>query len=207
MRTTLYVNGFNLYYGCLKNTEYRWLNVEKLFSDILRPPHKVDLIHYFTAHIKQTRNDPEAPLRQKAYLTALRTIPSLRLHYGHFRRHTVRMANAQPPPNTVEVIKTEEKGSDVNLSVHLLNDAWKDRYDCAVIVSDDSDMAEAMRLVKQQFPRKRLGLITPSARPTAGLKRYSDFTKTIQTQHLNNAQFSNPVTRPASPPVYKPATW
>ena len=42
----------------------------------------------------------------------------------------------------VEVIKTEEKGSDVNLAVHLLNDAWLDRYECAVVVSNDSDLAE-----------------------------------------------------------------
>ena len=71
------------------------------------------------------------------------------------------MPNANPPPRIVEVIKMEEKGSDVNLSVHLLNDAWKDRYDCAVLVTNDSDMAEAMRLVKKGFYNKKLGLITP----------------------------------------------
>lgn len=48
----------------------------------------------------------------------------------------------------VDIIKTEEKGSDVNLAVHLLNDGWLDAYDCAVVVSNDSDLAEAMRLVK-----------------------------------------------------------
>ena len=64
------------------------------------------------------------------------------------------MANADPPPNTVNVIKTEEKGSDVNLAVHLLNDAWLNKYECAVIVSNDSDMAEAMRLVKAHHPQK-----------------------------------------------------
>ena len=101
-----------------------------------------------------------------------------------------------PPPNTVEVIKTEEKGSDVNFSVHLLNDAWEDRYECAVLVTDDSDMAEAMRLVKSQFSKKKLGLITPRGRPTSELRKYADFKKTIRDDDLKTAQFSNPVQRP-----------
>ena len=66
------------------------------------------------------------------------------------------MANASPPPPTCRVIKTEEKGTDVSFSVHLLNDAWLDTYDCAVLVTNDSDMKEAMKLAKRQFPQKNL---------------------------------------------------
>jgi uncharacterized LabA/DUF88 family protein len=64
------------------------------------------------------------------------------------------------------VIKTEEKGSDVNLAVHLLNDGWLDAYDCAVVVSNDSDIAEAMRLVRHHHG-KRIGLITPRKRKSS----------------------------------------
>ena len=117
------------------------------------------------------------------------------------------MPNANPPPKIVEVIKMEEKGSDVNLSVHLLNDAWKDRYDCAVLVTNDSDMAEAMRLVKKGFYNKKLGLITPKGRPTAGLKRYADFAKTIGDGDLAVAQFPNRIKRPAVSDIYKPQSW
>ena len=55
---------------------------------------------------------------------------------------------SDPPPEFTQVYKTEEKGSDVNLALHVLNDAWLDQYDCAVIVSNDSDLAESLRLVK-----------------------------------------------------------
>ena len=99
-------------------------------------------------------------MRQKSYLTALQSLTNVKIHYGQFQQHIVRMPCAVPPPNIVEVIKTEEKGSDVNFSVHLLNDAWKGRYDCAVLVTNDSDMAEGMRLVKSEFREKKLGLIT-----------------------------------------------
>lgn len=61
---------------------------------------------------------------------------------------------------TVEILKTEEKDSDVNIAVHLLNDAWLDAYDCAVVVSNDGDLAEALRLVKLHH-RKVIGLIFP----------------------------------------------
>ena len=48
----------------------------------------------------------------------------------------------------------QEKGSDVNLAIHVLNDAWKDEYDCAVIVSNDSDLAESLRLIKEQNKKR-----------------------------------------------------
>jgi hypothetical protein len=42
----------------------------------------------------------------------------------------------------VRVIKTEEKGSDVNLATHLLHDAHMGRFELGVVVSNDSDLLE-----------------------------------------------------------------
>ena len=207
MRTTIYVDGFNLYYGCLKNTDFKWLNLQVLFSNILARHHSIDRICYFTARLRQSAHDPKTHLRQKAFLNALQTLFNLEIHYGKFLCHSVRMPNAKPPPNIVEVIKTEEKGSDVNFSVHLLNDAWKDRYDCAVLVTNDSDMTEAMRLVKEEFRNKRLGLITPKGRPTAGLKQYANFSKTIGEGDLAAAQFPTMIKRSGASYIFKPPSW
>ena len=212
MRTIIYVDGFNLYYGCLKNTDYRWLNLGVLFQTVLQGHHNIECIRYFTAKVKSSPRDPTANLRQQAYLKALETLPDLSIHYGHFARNKVRMPKLKPPPNTVEVIKTEEKGSDVNFSVHLLNDAWKDRYDCAVLVTNDSDMGEAMRLVKSQFPEKKLGLITPVSKPVAGLKKYAHFTRVINNAALKSSQFSNPLEGRSKEErskklIYKPKSW
>ena len=33
----------------------------------------------------------------------------------------------------------EEKGSDVNLAAYLLNDAWMNLFEAAVVVSNDTD--------------------------------------------------------------------
>ena len=159
MRTTIYVDRFNLYYGCLRNTKYRWLNLEKLFRNILQDDHKIEKIHYFTAKLKSLSHDSTTLDRQKAYLNALRTLPAVKIHYGHFAIHQKLMPKAEPPHETVEVIKAEEKGTDVNLSVHLLNDAWLNKYDCAIFVTNNSDMTEALKLVKHHFPEKQIGLI------------------------------------------------
>lgn len=53
------------------------------------------------------------------------------------------MPLANPPiagHQTVEVIKTEEKGSDVNLATYLVSDAYEKDFEAAVVVTDDSDL-------------------------------------------------------------------
>ncbi|MGB1911549.1 MAG: NYN domain-containing protein [Candidatus Puniceispirillaceae bacterium] len=105
------------------------------------------------------------------------------------------------------LIKTEEKGSDVNLSVHLLNDAWLDRYDCAIVVTNYSDMTEALKLVKQEFPQKSIGLISPFKTHTSGLKRYTKSCEIISEQALDKSQFPSPVHSPSGKRYYKPEGW
>jgi len=51
----------------------------------------------------------------------------------------------------VNVLKTEEKCTDVRLAVHLVNDSWKGLYDCAVILSNDGDLLEALKIVYSEL--------------------------------------------------------
>src|SRR5713226_6420416 len=104
--------------------------------DSLEP---INRIRYFTARISARLNDLDAPVRQETYLRALATIPNLSIHLGHFQRTKVRMPLVQPRSGgqkTVEVYKTEEKGSDVNLATYLLLDAFRQDCDLAVVVSN-----------------------------------------------------------------------
>ncbi len=69
----------------------------------------------------------QGPVRQQAYLRALYTLPKVEVHFGNFMVTETRMPLATPPvvgAKTVKVIKTEEKGSDVNLATYLLVDAF-----------------------------------------------------------------------------------
>lgn len=118
----------------------------------------------------------------------------------------VPMENANPPSSTVKVWKNEEKGSDVNLAVHVLNDAWLDLYDCAVIVSNDSDLAESLRLVKAHCG-KLIGLVTPGAptRTTSRqLSKHADFQREIRHSALRTSQLPDPIPGTG---IRKPARW
>lgn len=103
------------------------------------------------------------------------------------------------------IIKTEEKGSDVNLAVHLLHDAWLDLYDCAIVISNDSDLAESMRLVKEHHG-KMIGLLCPKdgGHPSKELRKHATFSRIITKKDLGSAQLPSPIpgTR-----IHKPPSW
>lgn len=164
MRTIVYVDGFNLYYRALKNKPFRWLDLPLLFGKMLGENHDIELVRYFTARVKHTSKNPSRAQRQDIYLKALQKYRSnVEIHFGSFLTHRIRrpLANSKGKQKMVWVLDTKEKSPDVNLAVHLLNDAWRGKCDCAILVSNDSDIAEAMRLVKQQHPKILLGLVTP----------------------------------------------
>ena len=206
-RTTVYIDGFNFYYGEVRGTPLKWLDPVALFHRVLGPQNQLTKIKYFTARVQPTPSNPAAQSRQDAYLRALEAhCPLLEPHFGHFLRHNIWMEHANPPPPKVEVWKNEEKGTDVNLALHLLNDAWLDAYDCAVIVSNDSDLTEALRLVKTQH-QKLLGLVTPGSpkrKTSRQLRQYADFVKPIRTWMLQTSQLPDPI---PGTHIYRPANW
>ncbi len=209
MRTIVYVDGFNLYYGALKGTAYKWLDLKALFSSIL-PGHYILKIKYFTARVSARPGNPNGPTEQDAYLRAIKAfIPELEITYGKFLTSTVRMALAKPRPwqKFCDVVKTEEKGSDVNLALHLLNDAWQDKYDYGVVVSNDSDLAESLRLVKKQHGKKIILLVPgdPAKRPPSiQLKRFAHKTISIPIAAIAASQL--PTQIPGTT-IHKPVKW
>ena len=148
-RVNVYVDGLNLYNGALRDTPYRWLDIRKLSGALLNPDDEIQRIRYFTAHVHGAA-DSAILRRQKTYIRALRTIPGLTVHYGLFvvHRRTMPCANGV---GTVEVLRTDEKGSDVNLASHLLLDACAGDFEKALLISNDSDFAFPVRAVRERF--------------------------------------------------------
>jgi hypothetical protein len=62
MRTHVYIDGFNFYYGCVKGTPYKWLNLAE-FCRILLPPNDIRSIKYFTARVDSRPGDPNQATR------------------------------------------------------------------------------------------------------------------------------------------------
>jgi len=207
MRTYVYVDAFNLYYGSLKGTSYRWLDLEKLCRHLLRPDNHVQRIKYFTARVG-ARPDPEQPARQQAYLRALRTLPCCEVHFGHFISHEVSMPCVVPDgarQTYAKVIRTDEKGSDVNLATHLLVDAYASKFDLAVIITGDSDQLAPVMHVTQHL-RRPVGVINPQSRECVVLRKAATFYKHIRENALKASQFSDQLTD-ANGQFHRPPRW
>lgn len=188
IRTNVYVDGLNLYYGKLKYSPNKWLNVRCLCETIF-PGNNICSIKYFTARVRGTPRDPDQPIRQAVYFRALRTISDLTLIYGHFLTNPKTMPlTGSNPTKWVKVDKTEEKGSDVNLATHLLVDAFNNEYDIALLISNDSDLAEPLRVIKEDF-HKTILLLSPFKTYSKKLAQHSDFKKRIPAHILKRCQF------------------
>ena len=146
--------------------------------------------------------------RQQTYIRALETIPNLTVHFGHFLSHNVRMPLAMPlnnGPRTVEVVKTEEKGSDVNLATHLLVDGFRDEYELAVLVTNDSDLISPIEFVRAEL-NKIVGVLNPHKRVSHALQQSTDFNRSIRRGPIRASQF--PITLVDSKgPFHKPNGW
>jgi uncharacterized LabA/DUF88 family protein len=207
MRAFVYVDGFNLYYRTLKKTSYRWLDLSLLAKEMLSEGDEVCQIRYFTADISPKSGNPDAPARQQAYLRALRTIPHLTIHKGRFLAKTKTRPLVSDPQTYVEVHDTEEKGSDVNIAAHLLNDAFRDRFDVALVISQDTDLIEPLRMVYSDL-QKTVGVIwSENSSPGKRHKRVTSFIRHANSSILRRSQFPNPVVGQGGAKIFCPARW
>ena len=193
MKTIIYIDGFNLYYR-LRHTPYRWLNLHKLSKFYLASEgHQILTIKYFTAQVKRKSGDASNIIRQNMYLRVLQTLPDLEIIFGQFKKRQVtglkcHYENGQYIEGTelVTISKWEEKESDVNIATHIIADT--PQYDCAVLISNDTDLKTPLNYVKENF-KKCVGIISPRRNIHIELKEVSHFQKRISNNVLKQCQF------------------
>lgn len=256
IRTYVYIDGFNLYYGALKGTSYRWLDPVALTKQLVPSSCVITQVKYFTARVSGAAN-PGSPQRQQTYLSALNTLPEVQIHFGRFLSKVVwrpitnfpvagatinsatpatlplgthevvggslkssqrlvvdRYASKLPkrgsapiPLNdalVVQVHTMEEKGSDVNLGAHLLNDAWKELFDVAVVISNDTDLVTPIRMVTVER-QKPVYVVCPGRWQMAkNLADVATFKRHMRRNMLGAAQFPDPI---PGTTIRKPTNW
>lgn len=204
-KSIVFVDGFNVYFA-IRHTPYRWLNVAKL-AGLSVSGSELVAVRYFTARI-EARGDPDAPTRQDIYLRALRTIPDMSLHFGQFLSNAVRMGLVHPlplGPKTVEVWKTEEKGSDVNLATYLLADGFRGRYERAIVISNDSDLVAPIQLVRDELGLQVV-VLSPSGRHSRELHDAATAYRRLTDDAFRAAQFPETLTDEIGQ-FHRPAGW
>jgi len=210
MKTIVYIDGLNFYYGCLKGTPYKWLDFKKLVQRLTRGTRQIVKIKYFASPI---RGDALGHNRQKIYWRALEAhIPDLHICEGLFKEiiHPARLANQ--PSETVSVMRFQEKKTDVNIAVNLLDDAWTDSYECAIVISNDSDLEEALSMVRLRYPQKHLTVLPPiiasGKRISRDLTQHADSVIKITEADLAASQLPDriPGTKSGTK-IQKPKEW
>jgi len=223
LRTIAYVDGYNLFFGCLRGTPYKWLDVHALLKEVLRvqdPDSELVCVKYFTAPIRESfaRRGQEAANAQGGYLRALKSRGGLYVFEGRFSAEpTNAICYADPPDKDkrVRVWRLEEKQTDVAIAIAMYRDAVRGEVDQVLLVSNDSDMVPAIRALKADT-KVRVGMVfalpEPDApnhdrRPNAELAELADWHRRhVRNDELAAAQLPR-VVQTKRKPVHKPAYW
>jgi uncharacterized LabA/DUF88 family protein len=150
-RVIFYVDGFNFYYG-LKGIvklkpdwrKFYWINFNDLLSQFVKEDEELVLVRYFTARPKNKGKTA----RQNVLMDVNKKLSGdkLKIHYGRYSDKTM-ICRASHGCGK-EYMHWEEKETDVNLAVKMIEDCYNNICDKVVLVSADSDFLPPLRLIK-----------------------------------------------------------
>ncbi len=231
LRIAVYIDGYNLYYGRLRGTNFKWLDIVKLFDALLiqrDQNEQLEMVKYFTAPALANfaTHGTASVEAQSAYHRALKAMHSERFEvvYGN---HSYDKSGALLPSftagqpydrtNRVRVWKLEEKKTDVNLALCMYRDACKGLFDRMILVSNDSDAEPALEAIREDFPEIMIGVAIPIHPPAPGtekhrrmsgsLARHADWIlPCLQDGQLDHAQLPD-VVPTNKKPIRKPSHW
>jgi len=233
LRTRVYIDGYNLYYGCLKGTNYKWLDLVKLFKEKILPSITAEVegaqlqldleqltIKYFTAEIlEKVAKDSDSRTSQSSYLGALAkhspdSLEIIRGNYSLIEAHAKHIDPLDPEKwprdcQKVTIWKVEEKKSDVGLALHAFKDAILGEIDHAVIVTNDTDIQPAMEMINS-LTKVKIGLVIPTRdhqrTPNQELKDQALWVRThITEDELKSSELPRVI--PARRTYSKPLSW
>jgi len=206
-RSIIYVDGFNLYYGAVKDTKgKKWLNLERFFCR-LRPHDDIRAIKYFTTLV-----EGPALTHQETYLLALSTLPAVEVIYGKFKPKMVRCgvkACSWSGDRWFRVL--EEKRTDVNIAVTMLVDVIEDKCDRLVVVSGDSDLVPAISTIKTIAPGKHVTVYVPARNLMRGaaveIRAAADKHRTLPNDLIAKSQFPATIPDGKGGYIQRPPDW
>ncbi len=200
-RLIAYVDGFNLYYGLRTarlNTS-RWLDIHGLCLSLLNSTQQLDLVRYFTTRVKA---DPKAADRQAIFIDALLARGGIEIDYGHFLSKRTKCHECG-----VVVRKHEEKKTDVNIAVRLIEDAYDDRFDTALLISGDSDLVPLVESLRTRFSSKQIVVAAPPNRWSTQLAQAANAAFQISPLTIRSNRLPDPVKTSDGVMLRAPVGW
>ena len=185
IRVACFIDGFNLYHALdnLGKNHLKWVNLRLLMEQFTKPDvHNIVAIYYFSA-VAEWLKDKAA--RHKIYISALESVGITPI-LGEFRKD--REHECFKCGN--KWLGREEKQTDVNIAVCMIKEAFRNKYDQAILVSRDSDYVPALKFINE-LPRKRqIKIISPpNLMHSKDLCKHASKRATIKEIHLENSLF------------------
>lgn len=184
MKINAYIDGFNLYYAIrnLKTPKFKWINLRTLCALFLQNEDELQDVFLFTARIKYDQNNPNKKKRQEAFIKAQMAV-NVKLVFGKFKNKFPKCSHCHQQYHTYE-----EKESDINIALQLLEDAYEDRFDKAFVITADTDLNSTLHRVKALFPHKKIILLIPPKKSKEARDLLSEnIGFEIKNHHLNKA--------------------
>lgn len=205
-RSIVYIDGFNFYYGAIKDGPNKWLDLQHYFQ-LLRQDDNIQKIWYFTAMV----SGPSLS-RQEVYLEALKTSPLVDVVFGLYKKKRLKCRTQGCTYTGVkEYLVPEEKGTDVNIALQMLDDAYQGLCERMVLVSGDSDLVPAVKLVKKRHPGLQIIVYIPARHHNRGaaveLRSVADKDATLPIALLSKAQFPGSLVGYSGNIICKPGGW
>jgi uncharacterized LabA/DUF88 family protein len=195
-----YVDGFNFYFGLREKgwQKYYWVNPWLVCKHLLRAKQILSQVKYFTSRI---RGNEEKVSRQDAFLRAIRTEPAITVKYGRYgrRKYTCESCN-------YEGTLSAEKMTDVRIACEVVNDAHRDIFKTALLVSGDRDLVPIAELINQRFLDKRVLVAFPPMRTCADYNGKAGILH-ITERILQMSLFPNEISLPNGSKIIKPTQW
>lgn len=214
-RVVFFIDGFNVYHSVkqashdqgLKGRGTRWLDIPAFCSSFLplisRDASK-HAIHYFTAYASHlVASNPGLTARHQSYIRCLESA-NVQIVISKFKEKKSRC-----PHCGQEILRHEEKETDVAFAVRLMEAGFFDELDTAVLVSGDTDLAPAVRAFQKAFPQKRICFTFPYGRKNKELAQIvgEGNSFNIRSQRYTKYQFENPCILPNGMIIPKPDGW
>lgn len=205
-----FIDGFNLYHSIVSiektNKEYyKWLDIAALCKSYLPnfpSQSSIVSIKYLTAlpeHLRQS--NPGRILRHRAYISCLETT-GVEVLKGRFKGKSVYCPSCRG-----YIQKHEEKETDVNIAISILESFITDECDIAAVVTGDTDLTPVIHMTKKLFPQKELLFIFPYDRENKEIKNLLPKSFSIKKKSYRNYQLPNPMIIKGGKAIYKPIEW
>ena len=199
-RVIVYIDGFNLYFGMREAgfDQCRWLNVNLLAKNLLKPNQELVAIKYYTSRVS---NNPDKQKRQSTYIDALESV-NVKIIYGNYQDGSEECNRCGHIWRTAK-----EKMTDVNIATAIIMDAFKDEYDMAMLISGDSDLVPPIKAVHENFKNKRVLIAFPPKRYNSSMALIAKGSLIIGRKKLVDSQFDEEVISKTGYKLKIPSVW